>query len=58
MYMILYIYNWIITVLMLLSLWQNYRQPLAPYQIREIAGCARAGNVGNFFPDTDFKGNR
>ena len=29
----------------------------ASYQIRKIAGCACAGNVGNVFPATDFKGN-
>ena len=29
----------------------------ASYQIRKIAGWARAGNAGNVFPDTDFKGN-
>ena len=28
------------------------------YQIRKIAGCACAGNAGNVFPATDFKGNR
>ena len=28
------------------------------YQIRKIAGCACAGNAGNVFPTTDFKGNR
>ena len=27
----------------------------ASYQIRKIAGCACAGNVGNVFPVTDFK---
>ena len=27
------------------------------YQIRKIAGCACAGNAGNVFPATDFKGN-
>ena len=27
------------------------------YQIRKIAGCARAGNPGNDFPATDFKRN-
>ena len=26
------------------------------YQIRKIAGCACAGNAGNVFPATDFKG--
>ena len=30
----------------------------ASYQIRKIAGCAYAGNAGNVFPATDFKGNR
>ena len=30
----------------------------ASYQIRKIAGCACAGNVGNVFPATNFKGNR
>ena len=29
----------------------------ASYQIRKIAGCACAGNAGNVFPATDFKGN-
>ena len=28
------------------------------YQIRKIAGCTCAGNTGNVFPVTDFKGNR
>ena len=32
--------------------------PWASYQIRKIAGWACAGNVGNIFPATDFKGNR
>ena len=27
-------------------------------QIRKIAGCACAGNAGNVFPATDFKGNQ
>ena len=30
----------------------------ASYQIRKIADCACAGNAGNVFPTTDFKGNR
>ena len=30
----------------------------ASYQIRKIAGCACAGNAGNFSPAADFKGNR
>ena len=30
----------------------------ASYHIRKIAGCACAGNAGNVFPATDFKGNR
>ena len=30
----------------------------ASYQMRKIAGCACAGNAGNVFPATDFKGNR
>ena len=30
----------------------------ASYQIPQIADCAYAGNAGNFFPATDFKGNR
>ena len=29
----------------------------ASYQIHNIAGCACAGNAGNLFPATDFKGN-
>ena len=33
-------------------------KPWASYQIRKIAGCACAGNAGNVFPATDFKGNR
>ena len=28
------------------------------YQMRKIADCACAGNAGNVFPTTDFKGNR
>ena len=32
--------------------------PWASYKIRKIAGCACAGNTGNVFPATDFKGNR
>ena len=31
---------------------------LASYQIRKIAGCTCAGNAGNVFRATDFKGNR
>ena len=30
----------------------------ASFQISKIAVCACAGNVGNVFPATDFKGNR
>ena len=30
----------------------------ASYQIRKIADCACAGNAGNVFPATNFKGNR
>ena len=30
--------------------------PWASYQIRKIAGYASAGNAGNVFPATDFKG--
>ena len=30
----------------------------AYYQIRKIASCAYAGNAGNVFPATNFKGNR
>ena len=30
----------------------------AAYQIRKIAVCSCAGNAGNVFPATDFKGNR
>ena len=30
---------------------------MASYQIRKIAGWACAGNAGNIFPTTDFKGN-
>ena len=30
----------------------------ASYQIRKIAVCACAGNAGNVFPTTNFKGNR
>ena len=32
--------------------------PWASCQIRKFAGCACAGNAGNGFPATDFKGNR
>ena len=31
--------------------------PWASYQIRKIAGCECAGNAGNDFSTTDFKGN-
>ena len=31
--------------------------PWASYQIRQIAGCTCAWNVGNVFPATDLKGN-
>ena len=30
----------------------------ASWQIRKVAGCACAGNEGNVFPATSFKGNR
>ena len=30
----------------------------ASYQIRQIAGCACAGNAGNVFPAGNFQGNR
>ena len=30
----------------------------ASYQIRKITDCACAGNAGNIFTATDFKGNR
>ena len=33
-------------------------EPWASYQVRNIADCACAGNAGNVFPATDFKGNR
>ena len=33
-------------------------QQWAYYQICKIASCACAGNAGNVFPATDFKGNR
>ena len=36
--------------------WSTY--PWASCLIREIAGCACAGNAWNVFPATDFKGNR
>ena len=36
----------------------GYQFPWSSYQIRDIAGCAYAGNVGNIFPATDFKENR
>ena len=36
----------------------NFMLQWASYQIRKIASCACAGNVGNVFPATDFKGNR
>ena len=32
--------------------------PWASYQIRKDEGWARAGNAGNVFPATDFRGNR
>ena len=32
--------------------------PWASYQIRKIAGWTCAGNAGDVFPTTDFKGNR
>ena len=35
----------------------NYRQ-WASYQIRKNEGCECAGNGGNVFPATEFKGNR
>ena len=36
----------------------NWVDICASYQIRKIAGCSCAGNVGNVFPGIDFKGNR
>ena len=33
-------------------------EPWASCQIREMAGCACAGNAGNVFPAINFKGNR
>ena len=38
--------------------WKQHTSAWASYQIRNIAGCACAGNAGNVFPATDFKGNR
>ena len=39
-------------------LWtSNISSPWATYQICEIVCCACAGNAGNVFPTTDFKGN-
>ena len=40
--------------------WRQFWVPIpwASYQIGKIAGCADAGNAGNIFPATDFKGNR
>ena len=40
-----------------ISCW-SFEEPLASYQMRKIADCACAGNVGNVFTATDFKGNR
>ena len=37
--------------------WNIITHPWASYQIRKIVGCACAGNAGNVFPATDFKGN-
>ena len=37
---------------------RNEHEPWASDQIRKIAGYACAGNAGNVFPATDFKGNR
>ena len=49
--------------LTLLPLPHTYTDFVAPnvwtsYQIRTIAGSVCAGNAGNVFPTTDFKGNR
>ena len=35
-----------------------HRTVWTSYQIRKIAGCACAGDAGNVFPATDFKGDR
>ena len=37
--------------------WESY-PTVASCQIYKVAGCACAGNAGNVFPATDFKGNR
>ena len=38
--------------------WETGLKSWVCYQIHKIAGCKWAGNAGNVFPATDFKGNR
>ena len=45
-------------LLMVCILHQMRVGPMASYQLHKIAGCACAGNAGDIFPATDFKGNR
>ena len=37
---------------------EKFSNPWASYQIRKTERCACAGNAGDVFPATDFKGNR
>ena len=52
--------KYVLTVLMLRP--ECFRRtrslPWISYKIRKISDCACAGNAGNVFPATDFKGNR
>ena len=41
-----------------LSMLGGYVSAWASFQMRKIEGCAYAGNAGNVFAATDFKGNR
>ena len=55
------LFNWTLITIMspsIMSPCYCMRMPWASYQIRQIVGCACAGNAGNVFPATDFKGNR
>ena len=54
---ILWLLPWVVVVVFGAS-WSNKLSSVwASYQMRNIVGCACAGNAGIVFPSTDFKGN-
>ena len=50
--------SWYTPILSMVDIDDVNNNQWASYQMRKIAGCACAGNAGNVFPATDFKGIR